>query len=128
MSAAWGGGVAVATGIAWCLAWGDRRKPQFDIGVLREMRRALNSGEEVPAEVREIVDRVQELLAIPEKISREEFPETITDLQNKYPNLWNQTGEIGLVYGGATKIKQYVFDEAKLPDIRGASALIDRIN
>ncbi|MEG4806105.1 type III-B CRISPR-associated protein Cas10/Cmr2 [Microcoleus sp. F8-D3] len=119
---------AIATGIAWCLAWGDKREPQFDIGVLREMRRALNSGEEVPPQVREIVDRVRELLAIPEKISREEFPETITDLQNKYQNLWNQPGKIGLVYGGVTKVKQYVFDEAKLPDIRGASALLDRIN
>jgi CRISPR-associated protein Cmr2 len=119
---------AIATGIAWCLAWGDKRKPQFDIGVLREMRRALNSGEEVPQDVREIVDRVRELLAIPEKISREEFPETITDLQNKYPNLWNQPGKIGLVYGGVTKVKQYVFEDAKLPDIRGASALLDRIN
>jgi CRISPR-associated protein Cmr2 len=68
---------AIATGIAWCLAWGDERKHQFDIGVLREMRRALNSGEEVPAEVREIVDRVRELLAIPEKISREEFPKQL---------------------------------------------------
>lgn len=119
---------SIAIGIAWCLAWGDKPEPQFEIGVLQEMRRALNSGEEVPENVREIVDRVQELLAIPEKISREEFPETITDLQNKYPNLWNQPGKLGLVYGGATKIKQYVFDEAKLPDIRGASALIDRIN
>jgi CRISPR-associated protein Cmr2 len=119
---------AIATGIAWCLAWGDKPEPQFDIGVLREMRGALNSGEEVPAQVREIVDRVRELLNIPDNIPKGEFPETITDLQNKYQNLWNQTGEIGLVYGGATKIKQYVFDEAKLPDIRGASALLDRIN
>jgi len=119
---------AIATGIAWCLAWGDKCKPQFDIGVLREMRRALNSGEEVPEDVREIVDRVQELLNIPDKIPKGEFPETITDLRNKYQNLWNQTGEIGLVYGGATKIKQYVFDEAKLPDIRGAFALLYRIN
>src|SRR4028118_2274925 len=119
---------AIATGIAWCLAWGDKREPQFDISVLQEMQRALNSGEEVPEDVREIVDRVRELLAIPEKISREEFPETITDLQNKYPNLWSQPGKIGLVYGGATKVKQYVFEDAKLPDIRGASALLDRIN
>ena len=119
---------SIATGIAWCLAWGDKPEPQFELGVLQEMRRALNSGEEVPAQVREIVDRVQELLHIPDKIPKGEFPETITDLQNKYQNLWNQTGEIGLVYGGATKIKQYVFDEAKLPDIRGASALLDRIN
>ena len=118
---------SMATGIAWCLAWGEGREPR-DIRVLEEMREALNSGEEVPEDVREIVDRVQELLAIPEKISREEFPETITDLQNKYPNLWNQPGKIGLVYGGVTKVKQYVFEDAKLPDIRGASALLDRIN
>ncbi|WP_293132578.1 type III-B CRISPR-associated protein Cas10/Cmr2 [Microcoleus sp. bin38.metabat.b11b12b14.051] len=119
---------SIAIGIAWCVAWGDRREPQFAIDVLQEMRRALASGEEVPAQVREIVDRVRELLAIPEKISREEFPQTITDLQNKYPNLWNQPGKIGLVYGGVTKVKQYVFEDAKLPDIRGASALLDRIN
>ncbi|MEG3955191.1 hypothetical protein [Microcoleus sp. herbarium2] len=119
---------SIATGIAWCLAWGDQREPQFDIGVLQEMRRALNSGEEVPENVREIVDRVRELLNIPDNIPKGEFPETITDLQNQYQNLWNQIGEIGLVYGGPTKIKQYIFDEAKLPDIRGASALLDRIN
>ena len=113
---------AIAIGIAWCLAWGDQRKPQFDISVLQEMRRALNSGEEVPAEVREIVDRVREL----EKL---EFPKTLeelTELTKKYPVLWES--KIGLVYGGATKIKQYVFEAAKLPDIRGASALLDRIN
>jgi len=113
---------SIAIGIAWCLAWGDKRKPQFEIGVLQEMRQALNSGEEVPAEVREIVDRVQEL----EKL---EFPETLeelTELTKKYPVLWES--KIGLVYGGATKIKQYVFEAAKLPDIRGASALLDRIN
>jgi CRISPR-associated protein Cmr2 len=119
---------SIAIGIAWCVAWGDRPKPQFDLSVLQEMRRALTSGEEVPAQVREIVDRVRELLAIPENICPEYFPETITDLQNKYPNLWNQPRKIGLVYGGVTKVKQYVFEDAKLPDIRGASALLDRIN
>lgn len=35
---------------------------------------------------------------------------------------------IGLVYGGATKIKEYVFESAKLPEIRGASTLLDRLN
>jgi CRISPR-associated protein Cmr2 len=40
--------------------------------------------------------------------------------------LWNN--QIGLVYGGATKIKQYVFNAAKLADIRGASAILDQIN
>ena len=37
-------------------------------------------------------------------------------------------GTIALVYGGATKIKGYVFESARLPEVRGASALFDRIN
>ena len=113
---------SIATGIAWCLAWGEGREPQFDINVLWEMRRALNSGEEVPAEVKQIVDRVRVL----EKL---EFPETLEKLRQltaTHSALWES--KIGLVYGGATKIKQYVFEAAKLPDIRGASALLDRIN
>lgn len=40
----------------------------------------------------------------------------------------NEDYHIGLVYGGATKIKQYVFEAPKLPEIRGASAILDRIN
>src|SRR3990172_3542439 len=36
--------------------------------------------------------------------------------------------EIALVAGGATKIKGYVFESARLPEIRGASGLLDRIN
>ena len=36
--------------------------------------------------------------------------------------------QVGLVSGGATKIKGYVFESAKLPEIRGASTLLDRIN
>lgn len=35
---------------------------------------------------------------------------------------------VDLVYGGATRIKAYVFESARLPEIRGASALLDRIN
>lgn len=36
--------------------------------------------------------------------------------------------EVALVYGGATKIKDYVFESARLPEVRGASSLLDRIN
>jgi CRISPR-associated protein Cmr2 len=36
--------------------------------------------------------------------------------------------QVDLVYGGATKVKQYVFESARLPEIRGASALLDHIN
>ncbi|GIV96504.1 MAG: hypothetical protein KatS3mg057_1161 [Herpetosiphonaceae bacterium] len=35
---------------------------------------------------------------------------------------------VELVYGGATKIKGYVFESARLPEIRGASAILDHIN
>lgn len=36
--------------------------------------------------------------------------------------------QIGMVLGGATKIKGYFLESARLPEIRGASALLDRIN
>ncbi len=36
--------------------------------------------------------------------------------------------QVGLVSGGATKIKSYVFESARLPEIRGASGLLNRIN
>ncbi|MBI1240415.1 type III-B CRISPR-associated protein Cas10/Cmr2 [Umezakia ovalisporum] len=112
----------MTTAMAWCLAWGNEKTPQFDLAVLRQMQEALNQGQEVPGEVKELVRQVQELegLLFPQKV------EELKQLTEKFPQLWNS--KIGLVYGGATKIKQYVFEASKLPDIRGASALLDRIN
>lgn len=115
---------SITTALAWCLAWGDRRESQFDLEVLQSMRQALNNGGQVPEELRSLVDQVKQLQAI----SPDQFPNTFQEFQNKYADLWNQKTKIGLVYGGATKIKQYVFEAAKLSDIRGASALLDRIN
>ncbi|WP_315791728.1 hypothetical protein [Fischerella sp. JS2] len=113
---------SITTAICWCLAWGDERKPKFDLPVLQQMRQALHEGTEVPEQVRLLVEQVQELenLKFPEKL------EELKQYTENYPLLWDS--KIGLVYGGATKIKQYVFEAAKLPDIRGASALLDRIN
>ncbi|MDZ7960981.1 MAG: type III-B CRISPR-associated protein Cas10/Cmr2 [Aulosira sp. DedQUE10] len=113
---------SVSVAIAWCLAWGDGREPNYSLELLQQMREALNDGKEVPEEVQVLVKQAQELQNL-------EFPDTLEKLKQlpeKYPLLWNS--KIGLVYGGATKIKQYVFEAAKLPDIRGASALLDRIN
>jgi CRISPR-associated protein Cmr2 len=113
---------SIGVAIAWCMAWGNEREPKYSLEVLRQMREALNQGKEVPAEVQALVKQAQELQNL-------EFPDTLDKLKQlpeKYPLLWNS--KIGLVYGGATKIKQYVFEAAKLPDIRGASALLDRIN
>jgi CRISPR-associated protein Cmr2 len=69
-----------------------------------------------------IVTAVQELTHLA-------YPETIAQLQQYSQGnslLWE--GQVGLVYGGATKIKPYVFDVPKLHEIRGASALLDNIN
>lgn len=113
---------SVSIAIAWCLAWGDQRQPQFDVSVLQRMLDALRNGGDLPVEVKKIVEQVKELDNLP-------FPETLDELKQlteNHPMLWES--EIGLVYGGATKIKQYVFEAAKLPDVRGASALLDRIN
>jgi len=111
---------SIKKGIAWCLAWGDQRQPQ---AMLEPMRQAIKNGTEFPREVQALIEQVEELQTL------KSFPNTIEELQEltkKYPQLWHSP--IGLVYGGATKIKQYVFEAAKLPDIRGASALLDRIN
>lgn len=67
--------------------------------------------------------------AIPTLHSPFDALKTAADLKtfaDQYPTLWNS--KIGLVYGGATKIKQYVFESTDLQEIRGASALLDRIN
>jgi CRISPR-associated protein Cmr2 len=112
----------ITTGIAWCLAWGDKREPQFELSILQQMRQALNEGKEVSEEVRSLVEQVKQLETL-------KFPQTLNELKQlteQYSTLWQS--RIGLVYGGATKIKQYVFESAKIQDIRGASALLDRIN
>ncbi|MCL1466526.1 type III-B CRISPR-associated protein Cas10/Cmr2 [Argonema galeatum] len=114
----------ITTAIAWCLAWGDKQEPDFDLTVLQQMRQALIEGKEVPEEVRSLVEEVKQLLDIP----LEYCPEKIAQIQTDYLKLWEQKTRIGLVYGGATKIKQYVFEAAKLPYIRGASGLLDQIN
>lgn len=36
--------------------------------------------------------------------------------------------DVALVFGGATKIKGYVFESSRLQEIRGASGLLDRVN
>lgn len=117
---------SVSVAIAWCLAWGNGRQPQFDITVLQKMREALNqnNAKEVPEAVKAIVQQVEEWQSIKDNY----FPQTLDELKHQYSNLWNQPTKVGLVYGGATKVKNYVFDSAKIQEIRGASGLLDRIN
>jgi len=52
----------------------------------------------------------------------------LEDLQKKIEDVLGQHDQIDLVTGGATKIKGYVFEAPKLPEIRGASTLLDWVN
>jgi CRISPR-associated protein Cmr2 len=110
--------------IAWCLAWGEGYSPQVELETLHQMRQALLAEQGVSSEVEHFVDLARQLLAV----ATETFPASVAALEAQHPTLWTEKTNVGLVYGGATKIKQYVFEAAKLQDIRGASALLDRIN
>jgi CRISPR-associated protein Cmr2 len=116
----------IVTAFAWCLAWNEKHSLNPDeLSALHQIRQALQKGQDVPESV-EAVKQAQRLYDIPEDYT----PKTLAELEKNedYSKLWEDKTPIGLVYGGATKIKQYVFEAAKLHDIRGASALLDRIN
>lgn len=110
--------------LSWCLAWGQNKKPQFEISLLQEMRQALKNNTPVPQSLESLVKQVEALQAIP----RDAYPENLGKLKQLAGEIWEQKTPIALVYGGATKIKQYVFESANLMEIRGASAILDRIN
>ncbi len=107
--------------IAWCLAYSPENDREAQLAALRDH---FNNGLACGEDLQKIVQAVSSLMS--ENLLH---PETIADLQSliqKHPLLWSN--RIGLVYGGATKIKQYVFESPKLQEIRGASALLDNIN
>jgi CRISPR-associated protein Cmr2 len=107
--------------ITWCLSYAsgiDRNAH------LSELRDHFYDNGPCPSELQSIVDAAKKLIE-----GYDEHPKTIDELKTliqSHPLLWNQP--IGMVYGGATKIKQYVFEAAKLQEIRGGSALLDNIN
>ncbi|MCC5634617.1 type III-B CRISPR-associated protein Cas10/Cmr2 [Nostoc sp. CHAB 5844] len=106
-------------GLAWCLFYNEAGD---NTSAIQRTRQQLQAGKEVPTEILSHLEQVQMLQNLP-------FPKTIEDLkkyQQDYPQFWNS--QVGLVHGGVTKVKQYIYEQAKLPDIRGASALLDRIN
>ncbi|MCP6759990.1 MAG: type III-B CRISPR-associated protein Cas10/Cmr2 [Fischerella sp. CENA71] len=123
------------TALAWCLTWGEKHNlSQDELSRLKKMQQALADKRKNESDYSHVVpDEMQHFVKLAERlyddIDEDYKPKTLSELKDKYPDLWKEdTTPIGLVYGGATKIKQYVFEAAKLNDIRGASALLDRIN
>jgi CRISPR-associated protein Cmr2 len=110
----------ITIALVWCLGWGDGKQPIHDITILEKTRQALRGDSDIaiPEETRSIVERVKALQEL-------KHPKDLTEITE---DLLQYNTRIGLVYGGVTKVKQYVFDAAKLPEIRGASALLDKIN
>ncbi len=114
--------MSLRIGLTWCLAWGAAKQAQVNLEVLQKMRQTMLSGESAPDEVLSYVQQANRLSCF-------SYPATAEALKAaaaEDPDLWK--AKVGLVYGGATKIKQYVFESADLQEIRGASALLDRIN
>lgn len=108
----------IQVAIAWCLIDANQR----DAATLETLRNHFYQGEPCGEALQATVTALDGLFIL-------SYPETITQLQGytqQFPILWEKS--IGLVYGGATKIKPYLFDVPKLHEIRGASALLDNIN
>jgi CRISPR-associated protein Cmr2 len=116
------------TAIAWCLAWGDQQEPRPQFQALRDALKKRQKLTNLSQESQSLLQQVRSLQSLPPAIDAAAYPRTLEALQQQYSDLDSETTQIGLVLGGATKIKQYVFESADLQDIRGASALLDRIN
>lgn len=75
-------------------------------------------------DVERIVPLVKQVLDAPEQ----PLYAQIGALQEQIDLVLGEHDQIDLVLGGATKIKGYVFEAPKLPEIRGASTLLDWVN
>ncbi len=118
--------LSVQIAIAWCLAWGSQLTPQYPIEKFRGWRSAIAQGNSpTDPEWRQALQLAETLTHLGENSDTLSIT-AITELIAQQPTLWES--RIGLVYGGVTKVKSYVFESADLQEVRGASALLDRIN
>jgi CRISPR-associated protein Cmr2 len=110
----------ILLGVTWCLAYAPGSSNNQ--ATLQALRQHFYHDQPCRDDLAEIVAAVRSLSGLT-------HPKTLPELQQyiaDHPTLWQN--KIGVVYGGATKIKPYVFDVPKLHEIRGASALLDNIN
>lgn len=114
-------------GIAYCLAY----EQGFGPDELARLRR-LVEGEQMPqgttGDVVVSIAEAARLVVAPQDHEEETFPTKAALRRSRLGQLSSELPSVAVIMGGATKIKQYVFESAKLPEIRGASCLLDRIN
>ena len=129
-----------ASAIAYCLAYDE--KPRPDGETLDRLRLSAMTatwiedgledvyhalwGEDSPIEPKENGSDCERIVFLAKTTASKR--DKINDAAQLDEHPLNQKKQIGLVLGGATKIKGYFLESAKLPEIRGASALLDRIN
>lgn len=109
--------------VAYCLAY-DRLKRPPDREVLRRLRDGREPQTDEERLLAQMLDAAS--LALQDPLEDESITVRLQQIQEKASSLGDP--RVALIAGGATKIKQYVFESAKLSEIRGASALLDRIN
>lgn len=118
----------LAWGIAYCVAY-ERGLAPPELERLRKLVQAdqmLQGNEGDAASIASIAEAAR-LIVAPQ--DDEEPLQTKQALQAcRLAQLSEQLPPIAVIMGGATKIKHYVFESTKLPEIRGASGLLDRIN
>jgi CRISPR-associated protein Cmr2 len=118
----------IAWGIAYCVAH-DRG---FDGQKNEALQALIHDAGEHPAdralEELSLIAEATRLIATKDGIAAPMTREDLKQTRLYQVNEMLGSPAVALITGGATRIKQYVFESSKLPEIRGASALLDRIN
>jgi CRISPR-associated protein Cmr2 len=109
---------SLASALAYCVVPGDSNKQHTLVPIINEL---LN--------IRKGTSVIDQGFTL-DRYENEVF-KLITKLQNKINTILGRKesqSELCLVYGGATKIKSYVFESSEIAEIRGASAILDWLN
>ncbi|MEL6901669.1 MAG: type III-B CRISPR-associated protein Cas10/Cmr2 [Cyanobacteria bacterium J06606_4] len=130
----------ISVGLAWCLAYSQSQSTQSAPSAADISKATLTSwraslcNHTLPTDKswQTYLDTAEAVKAFfykndenGQEISRERSPGEISQCI-KNNNLTDT--RIGLIYGGVTRVKGYIFESANLQEIRGGSALLDRIN
>ena len=129
-----------ASAIAYCLGYEEDPRP--DSETLDRLRLSAMTAtwvddelgavhdalwaEHAPIEPKADGDNLERIVFLAKTVASERICPDKVDFST-HP-LKDEKRQVGLVLGGATKIKGYFLESARLPEIRGASALLDRIN